>query len=538
MIRSYKALSTVLIFTITAIFLSGCKKGWLDVNNNPREITSPTAQPDMMIAPLLEQAGNKGVEFETLSMWLGYWCAPKLPPGLGFTNYSNVAITEYPLAEYNFIEQKAMATDQTFYAGIAKALKALVYTRAVDKVNNLPYSEAYDPNILRPKYDQGQAIYEDAINQLSQASELIKNAEISKNIRITVSDIMFQGDKSKWLKFINTLKLRLLIHQANLPNRESYINQQIERIKAEGSGFLTADAAINPGYIVGRKVSVYFGLYSSNNKYGGSRGDIATGVSSPDFAHANIFALNLLKADNDPRISLFYSTVEVPLPAGAPEPFTQPGNQSFRGSQFGLAINATIYPYQNLTNLSAVGGSMNNGVVTTAAAGIIKGNNMNTWVITAVESAFLQAEAIYRGWLPGDAQTAYKEAVKSSFRWLNAGKNTSIPSLSDAIFDTWYNAQANLSNVNVSWQAAPDKYKLIMFQKYMALNGIEPLEIWNDYRRNGRYPDLPVSADPSRLANVIPIRLVYPQDEYIVNKDNVNAQGPINMFTGKIWWMP
>jgi hypothetical protein len=77
-----------------------------------------------------------------------------------------------------------------------------------------------------------------------------------------------------------------------------------------------------------------------------------------------------------------------------------------------------------------------------------------------------------------------------------------------------------------------------MNQKYMALNGIDPLETWNDYRRNGRFPDLPVSEAATRVGSGIPFRILYNQSEYQFNSNNVNAQGPIDMFTSKIWWMP
>ena len=158
--------------------------------------------------------------------------------------------------------------------------------------------------------------------------------------------------------------------------------------------------------------------------------------------------------------------------------------------------------------------------------------------MTSIESLFLQGEAIYRGWLPGNSEQAYKDAVRESFRWLNVGGNSEMPALSDDIFDNWYNDQVANNNSNVSWQAATDKYKLLMFQKYMAFNGIEPFETYVDYRRNGRYPDIPLSADPTRISDIMPIRSLYSSDEYINNTENVRAQGEINIFTSKIWWMP
>ncbi|WPU99050.1 SusD/RagB family nutrient-binding outer membrane lipoprotein [Mucilaginibacter sp. cycad4] len=536
----HKSIRLLILFISLSLIITqfGCKK-YLDVNYNPRELTDSSATPEVILPPIMNQVALETDDFDNLNMWMGYWSPTLVSPGQPFLTYNNVETSRTPPAEIIYLDQKSERLGQYFYQGISKVMRALTWSMAVDEINNMPYSEAYNSTILFPKYDSGQSIYEDLMNQLTTASSLIKNAEIAKNTNITNADIVFHGDRLKWLQFINTVKLRLLIHQANLPGRESYISQQIAIIKNESSGFLTVDAAENPGYGVNNKVSVYYGLYSSSNTLGGFRGgDVLNGVSSINFAHANVYAMNLLKANDDPRLGFYYSTIDAPIPAGAAEPFPQPGNQNFRGSQLGLVINSVQYPYQNYANLSAVGGSRNTGVTTPFSSGIIKGNDMSNWILTSIESRFLQAEAIYRGWLPGSAEDAYKDAVRETFRWLNVGQNSLITAASDAAFNQWYDLEVSKANPQVSWADAPDKYKLIMFQKYLGLNGIAPLETWTDYRRNGRFPDVPLSVDPSRVSNTLPIRLLYPHGEYQRNPVNVNAQGQINMFTGKIWWMP
>jgi hypothetical protein len=314
----------------------------------------------------------------------------------------------------------------------------------------------------------------------------------------------------------------------------------MQKINAEGSGFLKSgeDAAINPGYsIANRRFSKYFGYFSSHNYlYGGGFYNPIAQFGSTEIAHANYYVLELLKADNDPRLGLFFSTVDIPFNPGDPEPFSQSAPLDYRGNKFGLYNNFNDYPYQGALNVSAVGGSRNTVVVNPMAQGIIKGLDMPDWVMTSIESLFLQAEAIQRGWLAGNAEQAYKNAVMESFRWLNAGGNSTVPAMSDDVFNTWYASQA--TNSRISWSAAPDKYKLLMYQKYMAFNGIGPMETWTDYRRNNRFPDVPVSLAPARAGNVVPFRVLYNENEYIVNSDNANAQGKIDMFTSKIWWMP
>jgi hypothetical protein len=534
-----------LILLIVLVAQTGCKKDWLDVNYNPKQLTDLSATPDLVLAPILENciAVNNSNKF--LQQWMGYWSYYHIPAGFAEVTYNNIQANENglqskPRQEIIYLEQKARASGQDFYVGIAKVIKALQWSRAVDAINNMPYSEAYNVDIRQPKYDEGKLIYEDLMVQLDQALDLIKNADMSKNLKLQIADIMFHGDKLLWQKFINTLKLRLLMHQASRTDRSSYIQTEISKITAEGSGFLGTgeNATVNPGYLLGKRLSAYFGSFSSHNNYGGGYYDALTQTGSFDYAHANVFAMNLLKADHDPRLVLIYSTIDQPVPAGSAEPFVQPAPLSFRGNTYGNYINNIDFQFQNNTYVSAVGGSRNSNIVSPAAKGIIKGRDMSDWVLTSVESLFLQAEAVQRGWLTGDAEQAYKDAVKESFRWLNAGGNSGDPSLSDAIFDGWYNEQTAAENQQVSWASATDKYKLLMIQKYHALNGIDAMETWVDYRRNGRFPNIPASLSPQRVGNTIPFRILYDQEEYELNRENINKQGPINVFTSKIWWMP
>lgn len=525
-----------------ALLFAGCKKGWLDVNYNPRDLTNTEATPDQVVGPLFERS-IAAVEPRFLMQWMGYWCFYQFPVGHATITYNRTSAEQGIFSasvspELPFLEVRSRELGQTFYTGIAKVLKTLQFQRATDVLNNMPYSEAFDSRILQPKYDDGKSIYEALMRQLDTASMLIKEADVNKNPKIQMADLAFHGDKMAWLKFINTLKLRMLVHQANRTDRAAYINAEIAKIQAEGSGFLESgqSVSVNPGYELGKKLSSYFGCFSSHNQYGGGDYDPVLQLGSQDWAHANVYAMNLLKADNDPRLGLFYSTVDLPLPAGADEPFTQPGPQEFRGNQYGNFVNSTLYPYQGNTYVSAVGGSRNTDVVKPEAKGIIKGRNMANWLMTSIESKFLQAEAVQRGWISGDAETAYLDAVKESFRWLNAGGNSTVPAFSDDVFNSWYVTQT--ANPRVNWAAAPDKYKLLMYQKYMAFNGIEPIETWTDYRRNNRFPDIPASVSPQRVGNTIPFRLFYNQNEYLVNTKNVNAQGMLDIFTSKIWWMP
>ncbi|WP_158642970.1 SusD/RagB family nutrient-binding outer membrane lipoprotein [Mucilaginibacter ginsenosidivorax] len=536
----------ITLMLLVGLLAGSCKK-WVDVNYDPSQVSDQNATPDYILPVLFTKMALSVDNQSGMNEWMGYWAWPYHDANDPQTTYDIQDVSKFPGLEDPFIslvlfEQNSKKNNQPFYWGIAKFLKAFYYSNAVDIYNDIPYTEAFRSDIRTPRYDKGQFIYEDLMVQLDSALTLIKGAPQGNALHISDADIMCHGNKDKWYRIINTLKLRLLIHQANRSERQTYIQKEIAKIVQSGYGFLQSgeDADVNPGY-TDQKPSIYFQWnsafdvtvrnYTSSNTYGL--------LPAWTRACANTTAMDLLKGNRDPRLQFFYNPITTPLPPGANEPFVQLDSASYRGNRFGLTIDQGIYPYQGSDYVSQVGGVQTRGVIVSPlSTGIIKGYNMNDFIITSVESAFLQAEAVQRGWLGGSAETAYQTAVKESFRWLNVGGNNTNPQLSDDIFNKWYADESGHGNSNVSWNAAPDKYKLIMFQKYMALNGINPIESYTDYRRNGRFPAIPVSYNNLKINNNMPIRSPYPYTEYAQNAEHVKAEGDINIFTSKIWWMP
>ena len=145
------------------------------------------------------------------------------------------------------------------------------------------------------------------------------------------------------------------------------------------------------------------------------------------------------------------------------------------------------------------------------------------WIMTSVEAAFLVAEATARGWLTGDAEAAYRNAVYESFDYLK------LPT-ADA------DAYLAGTNARVAWPAAgttQEKVAVVAWQKYFALNGVQGIVVWTDWRRLGVVQP-PLSLAQERGNNPIPRRLLYPSAEYSYNASN--APSGINQFTSKIFW--
>jgi hypothetical protein len=144
-----------------------------------------------------------------------------------------------------------------------------------------------------------------------------------------------------------------------------------------------------------------------------------------------------------------------------------------------------------------------------------------------MESMFLQAEAAERGWISGDPQTLYQQAITASYEYL-------LVTSADSAAAAYYSQGLP----NVGWAASSNKLEAIIVQKWAALNGLDLLEVWSDYRRLHYPSDIPLSNSPNAVSSTPPVRLLYPAVEYQTNLASVQAEGTINQFTSKIFWMP
>jgi hypothetical protein len=509
---------------------SGCKKGYLDINTNPNSPTEGSITPDLVLPNALNVTANRlATNYEFLNRVFGQWApsgsfsansseqtyniTTSFATGIWTGNYDN-------LYDYNFVETKAKAAGQTFYEGIAKVMKCVCFHELVDCYNNVPYTKAFDvTGNIRPGYDGGQAIYNNIFIQLDAARNLIKNADINKNPFITTKDIMFGGDKAKWRQFINTLALRLLIRQSQIPGFNPA--SEITKINTDGAGFITADASVSPGY-----------LQDKSNPFWAAYGYTAVNVISNKFNYANPYVLDQMKTMNggaggptsDIRYQYFFKRANNKLGGAV-------AASDWVGMPYGNPPQ-TSFSYDKVSNIGGIANDAAEVLITTAPkVGLCKQFDQRQWIITIVESNFLQAEALARGWAINttfvNAQAAFRAAVSSSFVWLNVTNATAEAT-----------TLLNSTDVKIAWPATQAaQINVILYQKYIGLCGLAPLEIWSDWRRvSNPYLTIPLSIAPGRTSTTQFNRLLYPQVEYNVNTDNVAGQGTINQFTSKVFW--
>lgn len=88
---------------------------------------------------------------------------------------------------------------------IIEIMTVFTYGILVDTYGNIPYSEAMDIDNVLPKYDDAQQIYLDIIQRLNAS---ISNLDPTGS-SFGVNDVIYNGDVSKWIKFANSLRLKL-----------------------------------------------------------------------------------------------------------------------------------------------------------------------------------------------------------------------------------------------------------------------------------------------------------------------------------------
>jgi hypothetical protein len=493
-----------LIYLVSATVLiaaGGCKKDFLDINRSPNSPTEASITPNLILPRVQHATGSiMSTSYGFLARWMGYWArSGTYGPSTEEESY-NITTTFNPgqwtgwydiLNDVNIMEKKANAAGQGFYEGIAKVMKTIGFMHLVDMYNNVPYSKAFDlSGNITPAYDKGQDIYNDLLRQLDQAQELFKNAQIGNNPGIEEADVIFHGDATMWRKLANTQRLKLLIRQSQVPGFSP--TAEIAKITADGSGFLGSGqtASVQPGYTQD---------LNKQNPFWNTFEKLYTGDVADQYNRANNIILDTMKSTNDIRYQYFFD------PAVSPQ---SPANP-YIGYNYGEVIaNAPV-----ASQGSGVGGPA-----------LARSASQEQWIFTSVESMFLQAEAVQRGWLAGTAKTAYENAVRESFIWLGVSNAVATANT--------YLAQPN---PNINWDAATDKIRLIITQKHRALVGINNFEPWVDYRRTG-FPNVRLSLSPSRGSNVIPLRLRYPQNEYNYNAANVGAEGNPDPQTSGVFW--
>lgn len=407
-------------------------------------------------------------------------------------------------ATYNKESDTDKANDRIFL----DLTEVFVYdhlAQLVDVFGPVPFTEAGYLGITGnyatsfPSYDSDESLYEMMLDRLGELYTDIKsyidNPVTISNAKLKAQDFLNGGDLDKWLRYANSLRLRLAVHVA-----------------AKGSLVTKAKAAITE--CAGRELVTTL----ENGIYGPVGDDMADGGHFYEWyrdgfagdgrnftaSQTVIDAMTVLQ-DADPRLEVFY------YPNAAGEYVGKSVNESKADQDANDQKKWSERAYATLDSVTFVA----NG-------------NMKNPVFTPAETWFLLAEARQAYGLAGDVKEAFKNGVTMSIlEWYDRNMtSTPLGNMSTGTQTKVEEAPSTADCMNYAealWEQNTLPLEKIMTQKWIHLSLMNAHESWTDIRRTG-YPALYYRPDTQSQQNRNIIqRLLYPIVEKNNNTANYNA---------------
>ena len=510
-ISSLRLLHFIILSSVVG--LAGCTKNYSEINTDPTRITTLATQD---IKGLFTRA-------EYMAMWSGdgsaeYQYAQGFFADL-YAQYSAITATFDRTDRYNIIQEwiqeqwigtfRAMPPivniinqttepEKKAMNAIARIWKVWTIHRATDYYGPFPYTYiGYDSTVI--PYDAQEDIYMDLFKELQEST-----ADLQANIdqqSFGDADLIYHGDNTKWLKFANTLRLRLAMRISNV---------EPEMAKTE------AEAAVAGGTLTDLSDDAY--LESSGVNYNGYLRQSGWN----EFRMSQTME-SLLVGYNDPRLSKFW------------QPAVNTGE--YKGVRNGMNEAEITTPENEPDNTSG------------PSDYLLPENSATTpsTVMYTAEAYFLRAEGALNGWaMGGTPQELYELGIAMSLRtWgITAASEisdyingTSLPIAPGGMFNT-----PPLTDIPVKFAAVEEKQReQILTQKWLALFP-EGMEAWAEIRRSGypkMYPILHIdnpALQPGEFIRRIPF-LNYDRDRNgaAVEEAETLLGGPDDIST-PLWW--
>jgi hypothetical protein len=386
---------------------------------------------------------------------------------------------------------------------MTKVWRVVMYHRMTDYFGPIIYSQ-YGNGERVVEFDAQRDIYLDFFKTLDEAVAVLK-ANTGKTAFGTV-DQVYRGDANKWLKFANSLRLRLAM-------RIVYAEPALAKAEAEkavADGVMTSNADFAGVASTLNNPNIYSRITYLSNDYRASSSMIST-----------------MTGYNDPRLPVYFT----PAATGG----------GFKGLRNGLTAAQRGIAVAPLT--SFVGPQW---ISNPPRAGTLN----PTRIMCAAELAFLRAEGALRGWnMGGTAKDFYNTGISLSLTENVSGiapgvisayqNSTALPV---ALTDTW-NSPA-MTNIPVLYDEAGSferRLEQIITQKWLAVYP-DGYEAWAERRRTG-YPRgyaLITSDEPMLSKTELARRLIFAPAETTTNPDGYATAlsrlgGADNMKT-RVWW--
>lgn len=449
-------------------------------------------------------------------IWSGYFMTPvNFANNVNNTNYAMVDgwndriwATAYSnvMSPIQAVITRAKNDNYPNFEAWALILKVLAMHRVSDYFGPIVYSNFGKINADGSvTYDSQQEAYNAFFKDLDDAEAKLRPFAENPNAALAFAkfDLVYAGNYTKWMKFLNSLRLRLAIRISKADATKA----KAEAEKALSNSFGVIETNAEDFIIDSKTINNPLNIISAN------WADIRMNASIESF----------LVGYNDPRLPIYFQPATDPALTG-----------QFKGIRSGIQMNDEV-TYVNFSPLGGFG--------------------TKTPMLTAAETWFLRAEAKLNNWTDAgvaSVQAAYEKGIQLSFsQWglsSAAFDNYKVSTATPRAYTDPKNAANNAaagSTVTPQWNAAgttEQKREQILTQKWLAVYP-ESCEAWAEVRRTG-YPKIfPVVVNNS--GGIVPNGQFIKRVNFVISeRDNNQAgyQGAVQKLGGtdnintRLWW--
>ena len=215
---------------------------YLDINTDPNAPSGDVVTSGM-IMPAVEM--NLATCYGNFMRITGGYYAQHYAQSFGTSNYvdfssfymsatrSSSNYTQMMLrviGNANIIKEKSSAVGEWGTYLAASTLRVFAYEALIDCYGEMPYSEAFTSNTA-PKFDNGKDVYAGLVSELNEALEKVTPSDF------VCTNFLYPGKSADlWIKFANSLKLRLLTRGGDKMNAQA----ELDALVKEGD-FIASD---------------------------------------------------------------------------------------------------------------------------------------------------------------------------------------------------------------------------------------------------------------------------------------------------------
>jgi hypothetical protein len=470
-------LKKIAYITLFTLLLTSCSNDLDEINKNPNATETPLA-PYLLTGSLKQGADlywGSTNNFNSSLLFVQHWAKIQYTEpdryDVSNTSFTSLWNTGYAtlITDLNTILNFPEAQANSNYKGIALTLRSWTFLLLTDAYGSIPYKEAGLK--VTPVYDTQKEVYFGLLEDLKTAQSLLGKA----NGAVT-GDLVYKGDILKWKKLVNSLRLRIALR---ISDREPTLAKQV-----------AIDATTDAAGLLSSNSDIFQFVYISSPQQNPASAWFET---RDDFRISKTLVDNLL-ALADPRLPIYAQ----------------------------LPSDASVGKYVGGANGLSNSDANSQGFAKTSKPGKYFLTSTSPAVIASYsETLFNLSEAVARGFIPGDAEQLYKNAIAASLNQFG---------ITDPVIISNYINQATVK------YDATNYAKSIGTQKWIAFYG-QGLDAFVEWRRLD-YPEL-TAGSATVLDGQIPSRFFFPGTEQSLNgtsyKAAVTAQGK-DLLTTKLWF--